>query len=70
MSTPYGRDCLATLPKMFVQSVNVGILDGKGNMTIIMREASKQTLSMGIHDGLTAPAYAHSIGKALLSELS
>ncbi len=49
---------------------NVAILDGKGNITFVMREESKHGLRIGFHVGFTSPAYANALGKALLSELT
>ncbi len=49
---------------------NISILDGSGNQIIVTKEESKHSLSLGTHIGFTSPAYAHAVGKALLSELT
>jgi len=49
---------------------NLAIMDDKANIIIILREEVKHALRVGLPVGFSSPAYAHALGKALLSELS
>ncbi|MBA7616307.1 Transcriptional repressor IclR [subsurface metagenome] len=49
---------------------NVGILDDNGYITVVLKEESQHILRVGIPVGLAFPAYAHALGKALLSGLT
>jgi len=52
------------------ESPAIAVLDEKGNITFVMREESKHALKVGFRVGLSSPAFAHALGKALLSELT
>lgn len=51
------------------EDVVMGMLD-KGNLVLVMKEETKFDLKIGRHVGESLPAYASSMGKALLSELT
>lgn len=51
------------------ETVSLGIRD-KGNVILVMREESEHALRLTRHIGSPLPAYASSMGKALLSELT
>jgi len=61
---------IKTLNDLTAEVTNLAILDDKGYITYVMREESKHALRHVVHVGSTAPAYAHALGKALLSELT
>ena len=51
------------------EAVNISIFD-KGYVTIIMKEETKSIFRFAVRIGTILPAYASSMGKALLSELT
>ena len=61
---------IKTMNDLTAEVTNLAILDDKGYITYVMREESKHALRHFVHVGSTAPAYAHALGKALLSELT
>lgn len=60
---------MMTLNDLTNEAVNLGILE-EGNLTIVMKEESKHAFRFSHHIGSVIPAYAASMGKVLLSELS
>ena len=60
---------METLNDLTNEAVNLGILD-KGNVVFIMKAESKYHFRFAIHIGSVIPAYASTMGKALLSELT
>jgi len=60
---------LKTLNSLTQELANLAIMDNKGNITIILKEESTFGLRIGLPAGFSSPAYAHALGKALLSEL-
>jgi len=52
------------------EQTDLAIMDGKGNITFIMLEQSKHALRVGFQIGISSPAYAHALGKAMLAELA
>ena len=56
------------LNELTSEAVNLGILD-KGNLVIVMKKESKHVFRFSHHIGSVMPAYAASMGKALLSQL-
>jgi IclR family KDG regulon transcriptional repressor len=60
---------METLKELTSEDVLMGMLDG-GNMVIVMKEESTFHFKIGRHIGESIPAYASSMGIALLSELT
>jgi DNA-binding IclR family transcriptional regulator len=60
---------MKTLNDLTSESVSLGTLNG-ASVNVIMREESKHAVRFSYNIGSLLPAYAASIGKALLSELS
>jgi len=59
---------IEVLNELTGEAISVGILY-EGNLIVIMKEESKHAFRFATHIGTSLPAYASSMGKALLSEL-
>ena len=63
------KPVMEALKELTGEDVLMGMLD-RGDMIIVMKEESKFDFRIGRHIGESIPAYASSMGKALLSELT
>ncbi len=63
------KPVMETLKDLTSEDVLMGMLN-RGDMVIVMKEESKFDFKIGRHIGESIPAYASSMGKALLSELT
>jgi len=63
------KPVMETMNDLTNEDVVLGILN-KGNIVLVMKEESHHNFRIGRHVGSTFPAYASSMGKALLSELT
>lgn len=60
---------METLNDLTSEAINLSIFE-RGNVVLVMKEESKHTFRIALHIGSVLPAYASSMGKAFLSELS
>lgn len=65
----YGEPILSKLAKATNETCNLGVLDGREVLYLIMKE-SKNPLRMSGQVGKRLPAHCTALGKALLSDLS
>jgi DNA-binding IclR family transcriptional regulator len=63
------KPIMETLRDLTREDIVMGMLD-RGNVVLIMKEESNLDFRIGRHVGESIPAYASSMGKALLSELT
>jgi DNA-binding IclR family transcriptional regulator len=63
------KPIMETLRELTREDIVMGMLD-RGNMVLIMKVESNLDFRIGRHVGESIPAYASSMGKALLSELT
>jgi DNA-binding IclR family transcriptional regulator len=63
------KPIMETIRDLTREDIVMGMLD-RGNVVLIMKEESNLDFRIGRHVGESIPAYASSMGKALLSELT